>query len=136
VVDPVMVAKGGAQLLELDAVQLFIREIIPQSYLLTPNLPEAERLLSRRVQTLDDMERAARELHAMGAANVLIKGGIRPEQRPPTFCLTARACTASALNGSLPAPPTAPAAPFHRPLPHSLPRANRLKRLFEKPRYI
>ncbi len=75
VVDPVMVAKGGAQLLELDAVQLFIREIIPQSYLLTPNLPEAERLLSRRVQTLDDMERAARELHAMGAANVLVKGG-------------------------------------------------------------
>lgn len=75
VVDPVMVAKGGAQLLELDAIQTFVRDIIPQSYLLTPNLPEAERLLNRRVQTTEEMERAARELHAMGAANVLIKGG-------------------------------------------------------------
>lgn len=75
VVDPVMVAKGGAQLLELDAVQVFVREMIPRSYLLTPNLPEAERLLSRRIQSGEEMELAARELHAMGAANVLIKGG-------------------------------------------------------------
>ncbi len=75
VADPVMVAKGGAQLLELDAVQVFIREIIPQSYLLTPNLPEAERLLNRRIQSENEMEQAARELHDMGAANVLIKGG-------------------------------------------------------------
>lgn len=75
VVDPVMVAKGGALLLELDAMKVFIKDMIPQSYLLTPNLPEAERLLNRRIQTEDDMEWAARELHAMGAANVLIKGG-------------------------------------------------------------
>lgn len=75
VVDPVMVAKGGAHLLEHDAVATFVRELLPQSYLLTPNLPEAERLLHRRILTPADMEQAARDLHALGAANVLIKGG-------------------------------------------------------------
>ncbi|CAH2030127.1 Thiamine-phosphate synthase / Hydroxymethylpyrimidine/phosphomethylpyrimidine kinase [Trichlorobacter ammonificans] len=75
VVDPVMVAKGGAHLLEPDAVQSFVRELVPRSYLLTPNLPEAERLLSRRIQTEGEMEQAARDLHALGAANVLVKGG-------------------------------------------------------------
>lgn len=75
VVDPVMVAKGGAHLLERDAVTIFVRELLPQAYLLTPNLPEAERLLSRRITTLAEMEQSARELHALGAANVLVKGG-------------------------------------------------------------
>jgi hydroxymethylpyrimidine kinase/phosphomethylpyrimidine kinase/thiamine-phosphate diphosphorylase len=75
VMDPVMVAKGGAPLLERDAVNIFIRDLIPQAYLLTPNLPEAERILSRRIQSEEDMESAVRELHGMGAANVLLKGG-------------------------------------------------------------
>jgi hydroxymethylpyrimidine kinase/phosphomethylpyrimidine kinase/thiamine-phosphate diphosphorylase len=42
---------------------------------LTPNVPEAERLLGRPVRTVEEMEQAARDLHAMGAANVLLKGG-------------------------------------------------------------
>lgn len=75
VVDPVMVAKGGAHLLEPDAVAIFVQELLPQAYLLTPNLPEAERLLNRRIPTLADMEQAARDLQALGAANVLLKGG-------------------------------------------------------------
>ena len=75
VLDPVMVAKGGAHLLERDAVSVFLRELLPQAYLLTPNLPEAERLLNRRILTLADMELAARDLQALGAANVLVKGG-------------------------------------------------------------
>jgi len=75
VIDPVMVAKGGAHLLERDAVMVFVQELLPQAYLLTPNLPEAERLLNRRLLTLADMEQAARDLHGLGAANVLVKGG-------------------------------------------------------------
>jgi hydroxymethylpyrimidine kinase/phosphomethylpyrimidine kinase/thiamine-phosphate diphosphorylase len=75
VMDPVMVAKGGAALLEREAVRIFSRELLPQAYLLTPNIPEAERLLDRTIRSEADMERAARDLHALGAANVLIKGG-------------------------------------------------------------
>lgn len=75
VVDPVMVAKGGASLLELDAVETFCSQLLPLAYLLTPNVPEAERLIGRAIRNDGDMEQAARDLHAMGAANVLIKGG-------------------------------------------------------------
>lgn len=75
VIDPVMVAKGGASLLELDAVTTFRQNLLPQAYLLTPNIPEAERLLNCRLQSQASMEQAARELHQLGAANVLLKGG-------------------------------------------------------------
>ena len=75
VMDPVMVAKGGAALLERDAIRVFCQELLPQAYLLTPNIPEAERLLDRTIRSEAEMERAARDLHALGAANVLIKGG-------------------------------------------------------------
>jgi hydroxymethylpyrimidine kinase/phosphomethylpyrimidine kinase/thiamine-phosphate diphosphorylase len=75
VVDPVMIAKGGASLMDRDAVQVFTRQLLPQAYLLTPNLPEAERLLGRSIRSEAEMEDAARDLHGMGAANVLIKGG-------------------------------------------------------------
>jgi hydroxymethylpyrimidine kinase / phosphomethylpyrimidine kinase / thiamine-phosphate diphosphorylase len=75
VIDPVMVAKGGASLLELDAVSVFQQALLPRAYLLTPNLPEAERLLNCRIQNEAAMEQAARQLHGMGAANVLLKGG-------------------------------------------------------------
>lgn len=75
VIDPVMVAKGGATLLEREAVQAFCDQLLPLAYLLTPNVPEAERLLGRSIKNESEMERAAGDLHAMGAANVLIKGG-------------------------------------------------------------
>ena len=75
VIDPVMVAKGGASLLAREAVQLFCSELLPQTYLLTPNIPEAEQLLDRPITTVHDMEQAARDLSALGAARVLIKGG-------------------------------------------------------------
>ncbi len=75
VIDPVMVAKGGASLLELDAVNAFQQYLLPLAYLLTPNIPEAERLLNCRISTVADMETAARELHNMGAANIILKGG-------------------------------------------------------------
>lgn len=75
VIDPVMVAKGGAALLEREALQVFCDQLLPLAYLLTPNVPEAERILGRSIRNEPEMERAASELHAMGAANVLIKGG-------------------------------------------------------------
>jgi hydroxymethylpyrimidine kinase/phosphomethylpyrimidine kinase/thiamine-phosphate diphosphorylase len=75
VIDPVMVAKGGTALLERDAVRVFCEQLLPQAYLLTPNIPEAERLLGRPVRSEQEMEQAARDLHALGAANVLLKGG-------------------------------------------------------------
>lgn len=75
VIDPVMVAKGGASLMDRDAVSVFIQQLLPQAYLLTPNIPEAERLVGRAIRSEADMEEAARQLHAMGAANVLLKGG-------------------------------------------------------------
>jgi hydroxymethylpyrimidine kinase/phosphomethylpyrimidine kinase/thiamine-phosphate diphosphorylase len=75
VIDPVMIAKGGAALLEREAVQVFCDELLPLAYLLTPNVPEAERLLGRPIKNETDMELAAVDLHSMGAANVLVKGG-------------------------------------------------------------
>lgn len=75
VIDPVMVAKGGASLLERDATAVFTEQLLPMAYLLTPNIPEAERLLGRLIRSTDEMEQAARDLNGMGAAHVLIKGG-------------------------------------------------------------
>ena len=75
VVDPVMLAKGGAALMERDAFSTFVEQLLPLAYLITPNIPEAERLLGKNIQTETEAEQAARDLHALGAANVLIKGG-------------------------------------------------------------
>jgi hydroxymethylpyrimidine kinase/phosphomethylpyrimidine kinase/thiamine-phosphate diphosphorylase len=75
VVDPVMIAKGGAALLQRDALATFCRDLLPHSYLLTPNLPEAAALTDLPVRTEDDMTQAARRLQEMGARHVLLKGG-------------------------------------------------------------
>ena len=75
VIDPVMVATGGAVLMEREAAYLFTEQLLPLAYLLTPNIPEAEKLLGRTIRTEAEMEQAARDLHALGAANVLVKGG-------------------------------------------------------------
>lgn len=75
VIDPVMIAKGGASLMEREAAIGFLQQLMPLAYLLTPNIPEAEHLLGRTIQTETEAEQAARDLQALGAANVLIKGG-------------------------------------------------------------
>jgi hydroxymethylpyrimidine/phosphomethylpyrimidine kinase len=75
VVDPVMVAKSGARLLRDDAVRALLEELVPLAAVLTPNLPEASVLLGRTVVTLDDRRAAARDLHALGARAVVVKGG-------------------------------------------------------------
>lgn len=75
VLDPVMSAKGGMALLEDEALSVLKRRLIPLSYLLTPNIPEAERLTGVTITDAAGMELAARALHLMGARNVLVKGG-------------------------------------------------------------
>ena len=75
VLDPVMSAKGGMALLEDEALSVLKKRLIPLSYLLTPNIPEAERLTGLAISDTAGMELAARALHLMGARNVLVKGG-------------------------------------------------------------
>jgi hydroxymethylpyrimidine/phosphomethylpyrimidine kinase len=87
VVDPVMVAKGGDRLLREDAVQALRRKLLPLALVVTPNLPEAEVLVGRGVKSWDDVREAAREIHAMGAANVVMKGGHREDDPVATDLL-------------------------------------------------
>ena len=75
VVDPVMVAKGGAKLLRDDAIEALRDRLIPLAAVVTPNLPEAEVLLGRHIASLDERKQAARELVAMGASAAVVKGG-------------------------------------------------------------
>ena len=75
VVDPVMIAKGGAHLLQPEAVIAFREEILPQTYLLTPNIPEAETLTGIKITDIAGMVKAACALQNMGATHVLVKGG-------------------------------------------------------------
>jgi hydroxymethylpyrimidine/phosphomethylpyrimidine kinase len=75
VIDPVMIAKGGASLLAQDAVAAVRRALVPRAALLTPNAPEAEALTGVRCETTDDLRRAGEALLAAGAKAVLMKGG-------------------------------------------------------------
>jgi len=75
VIDPVMVAKGGARLLEPFAVEALVGALIPIAALLTPNAPEAAVLTGLTVETTDDLRRAGAWLIEHGAAAVLMKGG-------------------------------------------------------------
>ena len=75
VVDPVMVATSGARLIAEDAVDALKRCLFPLAAVLTPNIPEAEVLCGRRIESAADMERAAREIGEKYGSAVLLKGG-------------------------------------------------------------
>ena len=75
VVDPVMVAKGGARLLPVEAIEAVRRHLIPRAAVITPNRPEAEALLGRTIATDQDAENAAQALLELGCRAVLLKGG-------------------------------------------------------------
>ncbi|MCD6117508.1 bifunctional hydroxymethylpyrimidine kinase/phosphomethylpyrimidine kinase [bacterium] len=75
VVDPVFVATSGSTLTESEAVRIFIEKIIPDSTLVTPNIPEAEKLSGLKISTPEDMKNAAEIIRKMGAGAVLVKGG-------------------------------------------------------------
>ncbi|HEX4260619.1 MAG TPA: bifunctional hydroxymethylpyrimidine kinase/phosphomethylpyrimidine kinase [Acetobacteraceae bacterium] len=78
VLDPVMVAKGGARLLDPDAVAMLKRRLVPFATLLTPNLPEAEALTGLPIADPAAMKHAAEVLLTLGAGAVLLKGGHLP----------------------------------------------------------
>ena len=75
ILDPVMVAKGGARLINQSAIKTLKYKLIKKVYLITPNIPEAEILTKTKIRSLEDMIRAANILLKLGAKNVLVKGG-------------------------------------------------------------
>ncbi|MGE7919648.1 bifunctional hydroxymethylpyrimidine kinase/phosphomethylpyrimidine kinase [Viridibacillus sp. NPDC093762] len=77
VIDPVMIAKGGASLLLNEAVHSMKTELLPLATIITPNIPEAEVLTGLTIHSDSDVENAANRLITMGAQAVVLKGGHR-----------------------------------------------------------
>jgi hydroxymethylpyrimidine/phosphomethylpyrimidine kinase len=75
VVDPVMLAKSGDSLTDDAAVEAMKVSLLKKAFVVTPNIPEAERLSGRSIVTDDDRKEAARRIHALGPPLVVIKGG-------------------------------------------------------------
>jgi hydroxymethylpyrimidine/phosphomethylpyrimidine kinase len=75
VIDPVLVSSSGARLLDDDGVQALCAGLLPLARVITPNVPEAEALSGKRIATLEHAQEAARRIHGMGAAAVVITGG-------------------------------------------------------------
>ena len=96
VVDPVMVAKGGARLLEPGAVDALTRRLMPLATVITPNLPEAEALLGEAIPDVAAMHRAASMLLGRGVPAVLLKGGHLADDTVTDLLATAEATEAFA----------------------------------------
>jgi hydroxymethylpyrimidine/phosphomethylpyrimidine kinase len=75
VLDPVMVAKGGAKLIDKKAIKIIRERLLQKVLLITPNIPEAEILTNTKINNCEDMIYSANKLMLLGAKNVLIKGG-------------------------------------------------------------
>ena len=75
VLDPVMVAKGGTNLIDNEAIKFLKLKLIKKAILITPNIPEAEIITKTKIKTKEDMIFAAKKFLTFGAKNVLIKGG-------------------------------------------------------------
>jgi len=81
VVDPVMIAASGDALMQHEAAPVMREHLFPLAMVVTPNLDEATFLCERKIRTVEEMEEAARAIHAMGAKHVLIKGGHLPGEQ-------------------------------------------------------
>ena len=75
VIDPVMYAKNGCPLMDPNSIDSLIKFIIPHADLLTPNIPEAEKITNMKINNEEDMKVASKIIYDMGCKNVLIKGG-------------------------------------------------------------
>ena len=75
VLDPVMIAKGGAKLISESAIKILKTKLIKKVYLITPNIPEAEVLTNMKIKNVDDMVESGKILLNLGVKNVLLKGG-------------------------------------------------------------
>ncbi len=78
IVDPVMISKSGAILLDEEARGTMMKSLFPKCYLLTPNIPEAEAFIGKPISNVSDMKKAAKKIRKMGPQFVLIKGGHLP----------------------------------------------------------
>ncbi len=75
VIDPVMVSKNGCLLMDADAVPVLTSTLFPCAILVTPNIPEAEKLLNKKIDSLEDMKMAAFDLSNIAKTSILLKGG-------------------------------------------------------------
>ncbi len=75
ILDPVMIAKGGAKLIDSKSINLLKSELIHKVSLITPNIPEAEVLTGLKIRNANDMKDAGKLILKLGVKNVLIKGG-------------------------------------------------------------
>jgi hydroxymethylpyrimidine/phosphomethylpyrimidine kinase len=75
VVDPVMVSKSGAPLLDEDGIQMLRAELLPRCTVVTPNIPEAEALSGQSIESIEQARAAAHHIHQAGGSAVVIKGG-------------------------------------------------------------
>jgi hydroxymethylpyrimidine/phosphomethylpyrimidine kinase len=94
VIDPVMVAKGGASLLAQEAIGALKALLVPRAALLTPNAPEAAALTGLTVETTDDLRRAGEAFLELGAQAVLMKGGHVDGERVVDLLITRQGETA------------------------------------------
>jgi hydroxymethylpyrimidine/phosphomethylpyrimidine kinase len=90
IVDPVMISKHGARLLSPAAEEALKRKLLPLAYLVMPNIPEAEALTGRKIESQQDMHAAGRALCDLGCKAALIKGGHR-EGQPTDVLVTSGA---------------------------------------------
>ena len=90
VVDPVMISKHGAALLAADARQALVQRLLPQAYLVTPNLHEAAALAGMVVENVEAMEEAGRRIAGLGPKAVLVKGGHLTEDAVDLLCYQGR----------------------------------------------
>lgn len=75
VLDPVMVSKGGHSLMSDEAIDTLKHSLLPVATLVTPNIPEAEKLVGGEIRSEDDMKDACRHIKELGVGAVLVKGG-------------------------------------------------------------
>jgi hydroxymethylpyrimidine/phosphomethylpyrimidine kinase len=87
VVDPVMIAKGGASLLQMEAISAMKKYLLPLAKVITPNIPEAEVLTGITIRTLEEKREAAKRLSDFGVKNVVIKGGHDEDESESTDLL-------------------------------------------------
>lgn len=105
-IDPVMVSRAGAVLLEADAIDAYRQLLLPLADLLTPNLHEARLLSGREIATTADVERVAGHLLEQGPTAVLIKGGGLPAWRGRDYLLTATGEGCWLVHAPVPTPHT------------------------------
>jgi hydroxymethylpyrimidine/phosphomethylpyrimidine kinase len=75
VIDPVMESTSGGKLMEEEAFEVFVTELLPLSRVVSPNIPEAEKLAGMNIRNEDEMRQAAARIRELGVRAVLVKGG-------------------------------------------------------------